>query len=283
MIIFLLLFLLFFRPLQVSAQDSASVLYVPLIGLTSVPSPLALPTGPGNVTYKYAVKNFLSEVSLSAIQVVDDSCGPIAFVTGDDNRNQLLDYNETWRYSCTTKLTQTTQSTATATGTANGIAATHKAYATVVVGSKVPAPLVSIINITKVAYPLSLPKEGGKITFTYKVNNPGDVPLSNVEVVDDKCKVISSKLGDTNGNNLLDTNEVWIYTCSATLTQTTTNVARVSGYANGFKAVDDAVLRVQVATPTLPDSGSLINTKITVWSVLFGVLTALIIFYFVTK
>jgi len=157
----------------VFAQESTSVLYVPLIGLTSVPSPLALPEGGGNVTYKYAVKNFLSEVPLIGIQVVDDKCGPVKFVEEDDNSDSKLDYSETWRYICTTKLSQTTQSTAIATGTANNINASHKAYATVVVGSNNPAPLVSIINITKVAYPLSLPKQGGQITFTYKVNNPG--------------------------------------------------------------------------------------------------------------
>ena len=32
--------------------------FVPLIGITSTPKPLALPKGPGYVTYHYAVKNF---------------------------------------------------------------------------------------------------------------------------------------------------------------------------------------------------------------------------------
>jgi hypothetical protein len=283
-----------YGPKSVFAQTSPSVLYVPLIGLTSVPQPLALPKGAGNVTYHYAVKNFLGEVALTQVQVVDDKCSPVKFVTGDDNGNSKLEYSETWRYTCTTKLSQTTQSTATATGTANNITATHKAYATVIVGSNNPPPLVSIINVTKIAYPLSLPTEGGKITFTYKINNPGVVPLSDVTVTDDKCSAMSGKLGDTNGNNLLDINEVWIYTCTANLKQTTTNTVNVMAFANGLKAVGDATITVKVDTPlarsiltrsipSLPETGVNRALKITVWEILSGVLATLIIFLVLTR
>lgn len=274
---------------NVSAEDSQSVLYVPLIGITSVPEPLSLPDGPGNVKYKYAVKNFLREYPLTDVLVFDDKCGLIDFVEGDDNNNEKLDYDETWRYSCTTKLSTTTESVATATGVAGGITAIHKAYTTVVVGSDNPAPLVSIINITKVAYPLSLPEEGGDITFTYRVNNPGAVPLSDVKVVDDKCSAMSKKLGDTNGNNLLDTTEVWIYTCTTHLTQTTTNTVAVTSYANGLKAVGYATLTVTVDIPTfdsvpnLPNTGENFNLKIIIWSVLAGILVILIIIFFLKR
>lgn len=272
-----------FSTQNISAQQSQSTLYVPLIGITSVPSPLALPNGVGNVTYKYAVKNFLSEISLTDIEVVDDTCSNVRFVEGDDNGDYKLDYSETWRYSCTTKLTETTQSTATATGTVNNITATHKAYATVVVGSNNPPPLVSIVNITKVAYPLSLPSEGGKITFTYRVNNPGVVPLSDVTVVDNKCGNMSGKLGDTNSNNFLDTHEVWIYNCTTNLTQTTTNTATVTAFANGLKAVDNVSLTVTVdnstaESPGFPNTGPNPKMKITVWGILAGILILFIIF-----
>ena len=69
------------------------------------------------------------------------------------------------------------------------------------------------------------------ITFVYKVTNPGVVPLSDVHVVDDKCPAMSGELGDTNGNHLLDTNEVWIYNCSMDLKQTTTDTATVTAFA----------------------------------------------------
>lgn len=274
---------------------SPSMLYVPLIGITAVPDPLALPNGAGNVTYNYAVKNFLKEVPLTNIQVTDDKCSPVKFVEGDDNKDTKLDYSETWRYTCTTRLSQTTQSIATATGVANNITATHKAYSTVVVGSNIPPPLVSIVNITKVAYPLSLPSEGGKITYIYKVNNPGIVPLSDVTVTDDKCSVMSGKLGDTNGNNLLDINEVWIYNCSTILKQTTTNTVRVVAFANGLQALSNDTITVKVnsriaqSVPNFPIAGTKPNVEVnpyiktTVWAILSGILVILIILFFLTR
>jgi hypothetical protein len=269
-------------------SSSASTLFVPLIGITSVPTPLALPKGPGSVTYNYAVKNFLREVPLTDIQVTDNNCSPVKFVGGDDNGDNKLDFSETWRYACTIKISETTQSVATAIGTANNLPAAHKAYATVVVGSNNPAPLVDIINITKVSYPLTLPAEGGDITFTYRVNNPGVVPLSDVSVVDDKCAAMSGKLGDTNGNNLLDITEVWVYSCKTHLNTTTTNTVSVAATANGLKAVGYATLTVTVATPNLPntgtaggspsigDTGSNSALKMTVWIILAVVLAALV-------
>ena len=275
---------------SVFAQESPSVLYVPIIGLTSVPTPLALPDGSGNVTYNYAVKNFLSEIALNNVQVVDDTCSPVEFIEGDDDGDALLDYNETWRYRCTTNLSKTTQSIAIATGIANNITATHRAYATVVVGANTPPPLISIINITKVAYPFSLPAEGGKITFTYKVNNPGDVPLSKVSVIDDKCSAMSGKLGDRNGNNLLDSTEVWIYTCTTTLTETTTNTVNAKAFANGFEAVGDATITVlvdkslaRVIVPGFPNVGGTLNIKMIAWASLSGILVVLIIVFIVTR
>lgn len=271
--------------MEVFAQSdgaSQSVLYVPLIGITSVPEPLALPSGPGNVTYHFAVKNFLKEVALREVTVVDDHCGAVLFREGDDNDNALLEYGETWRYSCEAVISTTTQSIATASGKANYLSASHKAYTTVVVGSDILPPLVSIINITKVAYPLSLPVEGGLITFTYKVNNPGSVPLQNVSITDDKCRYLSNKLGDTNGNNELDTNEVWIYTCTAHLSVTTTNTVKVSAFANGREAISDATITVEVAAPLIdivpdfqgqpiasfPETGARPKLTIVTWGIL---------------
>ncbi|MDP2599085.1 MAG: hypothetical protein Q8P49_04615, partial [Candidatus Liptonbacteria bacterium] len=157
-----------------------------------------------------------------------------------------------------------------------------------------PPPLVSIVNITKVAYPLSLPADGGVITFTYKVNNPGAVPLSDVTVDDDKCSAMSGRLGDTNGNNLLDVNEVWIYTCAAVIKQTTTNTANVVAFANGLRAVGSATITVRVDSPVpglpnqpvpnLPNTGGgRPSLKIIVWTILEGILAALIIIFFLIR
>jgi hypothetical protein len=290
---------------SVFAQTSpAGVSYIPLIGITSVPAPLALPNGEGNVTYHYAVKNFLQEAPLTDVRVSDNKCAPVKFISGDDNGNGELDYGETWIYACTTKLSTTTESIATATGIANNITASHEAYATVVVGSNNPPPLVNIVNITKVAYPLSLPVGGGEVAFTYKVTNPGLVPLNDVTVTDDNCSAMSGELGDTNNNHFLDPNEVWIYTCTAILAKTTTNTATVTAYANGLKAVDADTITVDVATttvayspglpnegpnpgvPGLPNNGTnpnSLNITVIIWGILAGILAVLIIVFFLTR
>lgn len=275
---------------NVFAQTNA---YIPLIGISAVPEPLALPDGAGDVTYYYAVKNFLREDPLTDIVVSDDKCSPIIFIEGDDNSDNKLDYGETWRYICTTRLSETTQSIATAIGTANNLPAAHKAYATVVVGSDDPYPLVNIINVSKISYPLTLPVEGGEVVFTYRVSNPGVVPLSNVKVADDKCSDISARIGDTNYNNLLDITEVWVYTCTAHLAQTTTNTVSITAFANGLKAVGYATMTVTVegsasglsgqSVPGLPKTGGGENIKNIVWSILLATLVALTTFLFFNK
>lgn len=270
----------------VLAAESVSTLYIPLIGITSVPNPPTLPKGGGNVTYDYAVKNFLQEIPLTDVTVVDDKCSIVKYIEGDDNRDSKLDYSETWRYRCTTKILATTTSTTTVTGNANKLISTQKAYATVVVGSLIEPPIVSIINITKIAYPLSLPKEGGEILFTYKVNNPGEVPLSNVIVTDDKCSAMSGQLGDTNGNKLLDPNEVWIYSCTMNLKQTMSSTARVQAVANGLIAVSESTITVTVdseSRPGFPDTGVQLDSKIVVWRILVGIIGVLLIVLILTR
>jgi hypothetical protein len=66
------------------------------------------------------------------------------------------------------------------------------------------------IQITKSV----LSEEGGVVTYQYEVTNVGDVPQSNVYITDDEVDVITYLSGDTNGNNILDPGETWIYTGS---------------------------------------------------------------------
>jgi hypothetical protein len=78
----------------------------PLIDVVKVPSPLALPNGPGSVTYTYTLKN-IGTVPVTNITLVGDTCSPIIRVSGDTNGDQKLDLNETWVHTCSTTLTET--------------------------------------------------------------------------------------------------------------------------------------------------------------------------------
>lgn len=227
----------------------------PLIDVVKVPNPLALPTGSGVVTYTYSLYN-IGKVPVTNITMIDDSCSP-AFVSGDTNGDSKLDVSEVWLYRCLNTLTATHMNTVVATGWANGISATDIANATVVVGTPVVPPL---IHVTKVPNPLKLTAEGGVVTYTYKITNPGTIALNNIKLFDDKCSSMKYVSGDVNKNFKLETTETFIYTCKTKLTKTTTNTAMATGEANGMLARDFAIATVVVAPaasviPKLPNTG----------------------------
>ena len=86
------------------------------------------------------------------------------------------------------------------------------------------------IAIDKTADPATLPAVGGSVTYTYVVTNTGDVPVVDVAVTDDKCSPVTGPAagGDANSDGKLDLTESWTYSCTTTLTATTTNVGTVN-------------------------------------------------------
>ena len=133
---------------NISATDIANATVVvglpvvpPLIHVTKVPSPLLLGAGGGAVTYKYTVTN-PGTVPLSDVSIADDKCtglpGRVLGHPGDLNKNNLLESNEAWSFTCKTSLTKTTTNIGIASGNANGLTAKDFAIATVVVNTTTP-------------------------------------------------------------------------------------------------------------------------------------------------
>ena len=258
----------------------------PLIDVVKVPNPLALPNGPGPVTYTYTLRN-IGTVPVTDITMVGDTCSPIVLASGDTNNNAKLEVNETWVYRCATNLTATHTNTVVATGWANGLSTNDIASATVAVGVPAVPPL---IHVTKIPSPLALSNGGGSVTYTEKVTNPGTVALSNVTLVDDKCSPMKLISGDVNNDSKLDTTETWTYTCKTNLTSTTTNTAIATGEANGFVVRDLAVATVVVTpkvaapAPKLPNTGFLPATGVSTGvAATAGLIAASIAFYVVRK
>jgi len=128
----------------IGANDVASAMVVvgapivpPLIHVTKTPDKFTLGVGGGMITYTKAVTN-PGTVALHNVQVTDDKCSAVNYISGDTNGDSALDINETWIYTCRTNLTKTTVNTAVATGEANGLTARDFALATVVVATAVP-------------------------------------------------------------------------------------------------------------------------------------------------
>ena len=250
-------------PPVVSTRHHETII-TPVIGILKVPTPLALPSGTGSVTYNYTVWNVGGQQALQDVSVVDDKCAPVKLVSGDTNNNGFLDPSEKWNYTCTMTLQNTTTNTAIATGySSDGYhnTAIATAISTVVVTplaattpvAALAAPLINVVEVPNIL--TALPYGGGQISYAYTVTNPGLVPVHDVILIDDKCSPISRPAGDINGNGLLDPGETWTYTCTTNVPVSTASVATVKGDGNNFPVLAYAFTNVLVGTPGLPNTG----------------------------
>ena len=103
-------------------------------------------------------------------------------------------------------------------------------------------------NITQVSV-------GHNVTYTYVVTNPGDYPLSDVSVNDNKVSVVTYQSGDSDGDGRLDIQETWIFTANYTVTEEDTdplvNLATASGTYGGKTVTDRDSASVDILRPAI--------------------------------
>jgi uncharacterized repeat protein (TIGR01451 family) len=174
------------------------------------------------VTFTYVVTD-TGNVPLANVVVTDDKLGAITSFTGDTNGNGLLDTTETWVYTrSATALTgqQANIGTVSAKDSTNLSTTVTDANLAHYFGDAPNAPGIQIVKFVNGQDANTAPgphvTAGSTVTFTYVVTNTGSVPLGNVAVSDNKLGAITSFTGDSNANGLLDTNETWTYTTTAT-------------------------------------------------------------------
>jgi hypothetical protein len=102
-----------------------------------------------------------------------------------------------------------------------------------------PNPSIFIDKLTNGADGVNI-LAGQPITWTYRVSNTGNVPLSGVSLTDDREGTITNRIsGDTDSDGLLDTNEVWTYTKTGTAQAGSySNTGDVTGSYNGTPVTD---------------------------------------------
>ena len=97
--------------------------------------------------------------------------------------------------------------------------------------------------------------EGDTITYTYTVDNPGDVPLSSVSVTDNRIGVVPYQSGDTDNDGRLDTDETWIFAANYTVTTddnlTLVNTAAASGAYLSQRVTDWTSVSVDILRPAI--------------------------------
>lgn len=232
------------------ATDSARIrIFDPAIALVKSVSDDFVPAG-STVTYTFEVTNagtigtgglpadlVLAEVTLRDVsRPANPSCTIPTAIGGDTDDDELLDLlpAETWTYTCTGVVNETTVDVAGVTADAiDGL----PVFA---FDSAIVTPYDAGIAIVKSATPRQLISPGGPVTYTYLVSNTGNVPLSNVSarISDNTCAPVTYVQGDDDGNQLLTgetdlfetgPQETWTFTCTTTVTQPTTNVVTVTG------------------------------------------------------
>jgi uncharacterized repeat protein (TIGR01451 family) len=192
----------------------------PQIEVSKTADPTTIYAGE-TVTYTYEVRN-TGDDPLTNVNVSDNKCSPVTYVSGDVSSDSVMGVGESWIYTCITTLSTSTTNTATAVGT-DSAGGTVRDTATASVD--VVGPQLALDK--KANAPVIV--TGGTAVYTYRVTNPGTGSLSDITVSDDKCVPVTYQGGDTNANQKLDPGETWTYRCSQALNQDTTNVATATG------------------------------------------------------
>jgi uncharacterized repeat protein (TIGR01451 family)/LPXTG-motif cell wall-anchored protein len=235
-----------------TATDDVEVrVFDPAIRLTKTVSETLVLTG-SPVTYTFEVVSVGASPAseddiLADIQLVDisdpavPSCLRPTFVGGDTDGDGLLPREpaETWTYACTATITEPTTDVAIVRGTGGTQFEPPLPIDVFDIDAQFVQPFSPAIEVTKTAAPTEV-VGSGEVTYTYAVRNTGDVPLADVatRITDDTCAPVTYVSGDEDGDELLDTptslfedalDEIWTFTCTATIDETTTNTVVVTG------------------------------------------------------
>jgi uncharacterized repeat protein (TIGR01451 family) len=169
---------------DITDVDFGNFEILPSITVTKTASPASLPKGGGEFTYKFVVSNN-GLVPVTVISVQDNVIGNITLPADVE----LAPGESTEEMTAVLTHTESGTYTNIVTATAEddyGNEDTATADASVVVTDS-----DSSITVTKTASPLTLPEPGGEFTYTYKITNNGNIPVTLINVNDDVIGDIS--------------------------------------------------------------------------------------------
>ncbi|WP_035456984.1 DUF7507 domain-containing protein, partial [Algoriphagus terrigena] len=237
------------------------------------------------IEYDIVIAN-TGNVSIKSVEVFDTGAtNPPVYESGDNNDDDVLDVGETWTYTASYVVTQDDIDNGSYSNTAeaNGISFGGN-LPNINDDETVPANQVVDWEITKTPSSDTYTNAGEVITYTFEVENTGNVSISEITVTDPLTSEPTYVSGDSNNNGKLDPDEVWIFTAEYTITQedinngSVTNTATADGTpANGDDLPDaedsstiDAILNPDISLEksvdkvTYDDTGIVLNYTIVV-------------------
>ncbi|MEX1020461.1 MAG: hypothetical protein WDZ49_12430, partial [Litorilinea sp.] len=216
---------------------------------TVVPS-IGVPTT--TVTYTYGLTN-TGNVSLTNVIVGDDLCAPVLLAGGvaQPVDGMTLAISQTAQLSCLAVISQTTSNVATAVGVDPLDAPiTATAVATVTV---LASELTLVVTPSAAAVSAGTP-----ITYNYTLSNTGDLTVTALALTDDFCTPVAAAPGSEDALTLgLGAGAGATFTCTAVITQPTTNLATVSG----VDSLSNTVTATATAFVDVPSTGIVLDKQ----------------------
>jgi uncharacterized repeat protein (TIGR01451 family) len=218
---------------------------------------------PGETITYTCLLNNVGDLPFHDIAVTNDVSGNATFRSGDVNADTALDPGETWVFTSTYTVREGDPPSLIATAT---ISATTSTFIAVVQTETVTTTTLPDetpgVGLEKTASPASV-HAGDNITYTYSVNNTGNIPLSQILVSDDRLGNIPFVTGDADADGLLDVGENWTFAAVYTagdgdpgLLLNTANVTGTDARGRTVTAADSAgvaILRPGIALDKTAD------------------------------
>jgi uncharacterized repeat protein (TIGR01451 family) len=206
------------------------------------------------ITWTYEVKN-TGNVNLTNVQVNDDNGTPANpnddFVVGTiaslaTGQSTTLQKTSTAITGAYTNIGKASNTYTDGVGNSTNVSATDPSN---YFGAKPSIKIDKVTKSTPVQGDGLLIPQGSAISWIYTVTNTGNVPLSNVQVTDNKGVVPVYKSGDANQDGKLDLTESWVYSANGTaISGSYQNIGTAKGsYTDGLN---------NPATPTSSDPSS---------------------------
>jgi uncharacterized repeat protein (TIGR01451 family) len=258
----------------VSELSSASVHVIsPSVAITKTADPTVANVG-DTINYTITVDN-TGDSDLTSVVVTETLPGCTLTGPSGDDGDDILQPDETWLYTCSvTASDEDIENTAsvTAVDEADGTVSAESELVTVDV-------IHPDIEITKSADPTAV-NVGDTVNYTITVDNAGDSDLSSVVVTDTLPGCTLAGPSGDDGDDILQPDETWIYTCDVTVGEENTNqdienTARVTAVdeAGGTVNAESDAVFVDVINPQVGFNKNVAPTTVRVGDTVYYTIT----------